>query len=103
MADLYVISGAAGMTGNELVRQLLKRGHYIIGFDNFFASSIKTLEDVIASDYFSFHEFDLNNDEQMNVLENEIKCNRKEYEKLIYVNCAAVVHTEHFYHIAESS
>ncbi len=99
MADLYVISGVAGMTGNELVRQLLIRGHYIIGFDNFFASSIRTLEDVIDKDYFSFHEFDLNNDKQMNILETEVMCKKKEFEKLIYVNCAAVVHTEHFYHV----
>ena len=35
--NLYVISGVTGMTGNELVRQLLERGHSIIGFDNFFA------------------------------------------------------------------
>ena len=35
MANLYVISGVTGMTGNELVRQLLPDGHQIIGFDNF--------------------------------------------------------------------
>lgn len=34
--DLYVISGATGMTGNELVRQLAKNGQEVIGFDNFF-------------------------------------------------------------------
>ena len=43
MKILYVISGVTGMTGNELVRQLLNQDEdnvEIIGFDNFFASSI---------------------------------------------------------------
>ena len=37
---LYVISGVTGMTGNELARQQLQGGNKVIGFDNFFASSI---------------------------------------------------------------
>ena len=39
MNVLYVISGVTGMTGNELVRQLLNQDEdevRIIGFDNFF-------------------------------------------------------------------
>ena len=43
MKKLYVVSGVTGMTGNELVRQLLKdksSDNYIIGFDNFYASSL---------------------------------------------------------------
>ena len=39
--DLYVISGVTGMTGNELARKLLASDNYVIGFDNFFASSIR--------------------------------------------------------------
>ena len=56
--ELYVISGVTGMTGNELVRQLLKKGHRIIGFDNFFASSVDTIKDVIDNPYFDFYEYD---------------------------------------------
>ena len=45
--NLYVISGVTGMTGNELSRQLVRQGHKVIGFDNFFASSVHTVEDII--------------------------------------------------------
>ena len=48
MKILYVISGVTGMTGNELVRQLLGESDEevkIIGFDNFYASSIDTVSD----------------------------------------------------------
>ena len=43
MKNLYVISGVTGMTGNELARQLVRMGHKVIGFDNFFASSLHTV------------------------------------------------------------
>ena len=55
MADLYVISGVSGMTGNELARQLLKEYNYVIGFDNFFASSIKTIDDILSIKNFEFY------------------------------------------------
>ena len=42
--NLYVISGATGMTGSELSRQLLKDDNIVVGFDNFFASSIDTVK-----------------------------------------------------------
>ncbi len=35
LRDLYVISGVAGMTGNELARKLISSGNTVIGFDNF--------------------------------------------------------------------
>ena len=39
MKKLYVISGVTGMTGNELVRQILvdRSEDLVIGFDNFYA------------------------------------------------------------------
>ena len=55
MKNLYVISGVTGMTGNELARQILKDGHGVIGFDNFFASSIRTVEDLLENSAFQFH------------------------------------------------
>lgn len=99
MADIYVISGVTGMTGNELVRQLLKSGNRIIGFDNFFASSINTVEAELENPLFSFFEYDINDLQQMSMLEKLIEEEKNEYERLIYINCAAVVHTEHFYYI----
>ena len=97
--DLYVISGVTGMTGNELARKLLALNNRAIGFDNFFASSIRTVEDILTDERFLFYEYDLNNMEQMDRLKQEILDQKGTYERLIYINCAAVVHTEHFYHV----
>lgn len=97
--NLYVISGATGMTGNELSRQFTKRGQKVIGFDNFFASSINTVKDIVDNELFEFHEYDINNSEQMDELKNEIISVKDNYDKIVYINCAAVVHTEHFYYV----
>jgi len=99
MKNLYVISGMTGMTGNELARQIVKRGDDIIGFDNFFASSIDTIQDVIDSESLDFFEGDVNDEGQMKELEQRVLRLRDTYKKIIYINCAAVVHTEHFYHV----
>lgn len=99
MMNLYVISGVTGMTGNELARQLLKQGHSIIGFDNFFASSVQTVQDIIDNENFTFHEYDINNKDNMQAVKQEVIARKDSFSKLIYINCAAVVHTEHFYHI----
>lgn len=96
---LYVISGVTGMTGNELARRLVAAGDKVIGFDNFFASSIKTVEDILDRELFVFHEYDLNNAAQMQKLKQEVLAEKAGCEKLVYINCAAVVHTEHFYHV----
>lgn len=97
--DLYVISGVTGMTGNELARKLVKAGERVIGFDNFFASSIKTIEDIIDDPRFTFFEYDLNSAKQMCQLKEDIQKEKNTFKKIIYINCAAVVHTEHFYYV----
>ncbi|MBO4552034.1 MAG: NAD(P)-dependent oxidoreductase [Candidatus Methanomethylophilaceae archaeon] len=99
MTNLYIISGATGMTGNELSRQLVGRGDRVIGFDNFFASSLDTVKDILDNKLFTFYEYDINDDEKMEELRSQVMSMKKDYDKVIYVNCAAVVHTEHFYHI----
>ena len=99
MKNLYVISGVTGMTGNELVHQLLCAGEKVIGFDNFFASSIDTVKDVLDSPDFIFHEYDLNAASDMEALKKEVVLLKDEHAKIIYINCAAVVHTEHFYEV----
>lgn len=104
MSKLYIISGVTGMTGNELVRQILIDGSrdHILGFDNFFASSIETVSDHINGERFEFFEYDLNNKEQMADIEKRVMSIRNNYDEVIYINCAAVVHTEHFYHVYET-
>lgn len=99
MKNLYVISGVTGMTGNELCRQLLSQGHTVLGFDNFFASSLDSVKDVIDNPRFIFKEYDLNNAEQMAEIELFVNQHKSEFDDVLYVNCAAVVHTEHFYEI----
>lgn len=104
MKKLYVISGVAGMTGNELVRQILTDGSedHVIGFDNFFASSPDTIADRRNDRRFDFFEYDLNRAEQMAEIESLVNAQKPAYDELIYINCAAVVHTEHFYHVYET-
>lgn len=104
MSILYAISGVTGMTGNELVRQILVDGSkdHIIGFDNFYASSIETISDHIDDSRFEFFEYDINNKEQMLDFECRIKASAGGYDEVIYINCAAVVHTEHFYHVYDT-
>ena len=100
MNNLYVISGVTGMTGNELVRQILNGNKgSVIGFDNFFCSSIDTVSDVIDDDRFTFFQYDINNSAQMAEIEYLVMSKKKDFDKVFYINCAAVVHTEYFYHV----
>lgn len=99
MSNLYVISGMTGMTGNELARQLLLRGDTVIGFDNFFCSSEETIADLRKSDALRFFPYDLTDVEQMRKIADLVREKRHSHEKLVYINCAAVVHTEYFYHV----
>ena len=99
MADLFVISGVTGMTGNELARQLVARGDYVIGFDNFFCSGIDTVADIIDAPSFEFYEYDINNSAQMSEIARRVNEKRADFGRLVYINCAAVVHTEYFYRV----
>ena len=99
MNNLYVISGVTGMTGNEVTRQLLKAGHTVLGFDNFFASSLDSVKDVINHPNFLFRQYDLNDDLEMKDIECFVKANKQHFDRVIYINCAAVVHTKHFYEV----
>ena len=101
MKSLYVLSGASGMTGSELVRQILEteKDSRIIGFDNFFASSIDTVKEYLNHPGFVFYEYDINNATQMNLIEEQVLSEKAAYSRTVYINCAAVVHTEHFYEV----
>lgn len=105
MNVLYVISGVTGMTGNELVRQLLNQDEdevKIIGFDNFYASSIETVKDCIDDERFDFYEYDLNNKDEMDTIKSLVLDLKDDFDEVVYINCAAVVHTEHFYNVYET-
>ena len=96
---LDVISGVTGMTGNELARQLIKEDNLVLGFDNFFASSLDSVADLLEKDCFKFFQYDLNNEEQMDLVEKMVYEYVKNGYDIFYINCAAVVHTEHFYKV----
>lgn len=64
MKTLYAVSGVTGMTGSELVNQILvnkESENCILGFDNFYASSIETVKEQLDDPRFTFFEYDLNN------------------------------------------
>ena len=88
-----------GMTGNELARQLVGRGDKVVGFDNFFASSEDTIADIKDHELLDFFQYDINNSAQMAEIASHVAGMRQDFDKLIYINCAAVVHTEYFYHV----
>lgn len=95
---LYVISGVTGMTGSELAKQIIEQGHQVIGFDNLFASSVDAIETVLGDPHFSFYQYDLCDEAQMSHIETIVSQSKSTCE-IVYVNCAAVVHTEHFYEV----
>lgn len=101
MKSLYVLSGASGMTGSELVRQILETEEKsrIVGFDNFFASSIDTIKVFLNDSRLFFYEYDINNVSQMEAIEKEVIREKAAFDRIVYINCAAVVHTEHFYEV----
>ena len=102
MKILYVISGVAGMTGNELARQITGTGHSVIGFDNYFASSQETIQDLLELSSFTFFKSDLTDDVDMKTLENYVQERKPNYEAVYYINCAGVVHTEYFYQVGDT-
>lgn len=97
MNKIVVISGAAGMTGSKTSEYLLQKGYFVIGFDNFFAGSRKLIDELKSENNFTFFEYDINNKSQMDELYSYVENNYKDSEKY-FINCAAVVHTKHFYH-----
>ncbi len=101
MKKLAVISGLTGMTGSELAKQLLKENYTIIGFDNFFASSIKSIRDIESNKNLFFFEYDLTCQKNMTSLKEFIENKFKSYE-IEFINCAAVVYTKHFYEINDT-
>ena len=84
MSRLFAISGVTGMTGNELVRQILTEGStdHILGFDNFFASSIETVADHVDDPRFEFFEYDINNSAQMSLFKDRVIELKESYSEL---------------------
>ena len=97
MKQICVISGVAGMTGSMTALKLLRSGIDVVGFDNFFCGSRKVVAGLSELPGFHFFEYDINNGQQMDDLFIRIGQDWPNAEKW-FINCAAVVHTKHFYH-----
>ncbi len=97
MNKVVVITGVAGMTGSKTSEYLLKQGYRVVGCDNFFCGSRDVVSELEKHDNFKFFEYDINNKSQMDEMYSFVSDNYGNFEKY-FINCAAVVHTKHFYH-----
>ena len=97
MSEVVVISGAAGMTGSKVAEFLLKKGITVLGFDNFFCGSREVINRLSLYENFVFFQWDICNLKQMDDLFEFIGNSFPDKERW-FLNCAAVVHTKHFYH-----
>ena len=85
------------MTGSMVAKQLLAKGISVVGFDNFFCGSRKVVAELSKIRDFRFFEYDVNNPSEMDEVFHYVRGSFQNTEKW-FVNCAAVVHTKHFYH-----
>ena len=101
MKTVFIISGIGGMTGSQLALELAKRTDCtIVGFDNGFNCDIEAKRkqlNKINIEAFLGSAYDINSNDFLKKLESTIDQERSSYEEVVFINCAAVVHTKHFY------
>jgi UDP-glucose 4-epimerase len=61
----YIVTGAAGFIGSNIVDRLLLGGNKVIGIDNFSTGRIEFLDNAFKNSLFSFYEIDLLNFEKL--------------------------------------
>jgi UDP-glucose 4-epimerase len=59
----YIVTGAAGFIGSNLVDRLIKDGHCVLGIDNLSTGRIEFLKTSLASERFTFLDGDITNKE----------------------------------------
>lgn len=60
-----LVTGAAGFIGSNLVAELLRRGHAIVGLDNMSQGSLLNLVDIADQPLFDFREADIRDESAM--------------------------------------
>lgn len=95
---LTIISGVAGVTGSIVAKNLLLQGHHVVGADNFFSGSQSAVKSLQANKNFYFFEIDICDSEAVNAMFHDAMKITNNDQVDCFVNCAAVVHTKHFYY-----
>lgn len=108
---LYVISGIGGMTGFELTKQIIESNtnYHIIGFDNLFNCDPDKISKLCSGNRNIVlqlgQEWSIEDTYTMQSIYCEVLNTVKFHQDIanvVYVNCAAVVHTKHFYHPSDT-
>lgn len=85
------------MTGSETARRCLEAGQTVLGCDNFFCGSPELVEELKTLGLI-FFEADIGQPQALDKLFSEAARLAPNFKRRVFINCAAVVHTKHFYH-----
>ena len=86
--EKILVTGAAGFIGSHLVDSLIKKGYFVIGFDNLINGSLTNLENAKDSNSFEFCKGDILN-------RNDVNNALKGVDVVYHLACLGVRHSIH--------